>query len=156
MKEQVLLDELDRRILNQLQQDASLSNIALARLVHASAPTCLRRVKRLHALGVIEKQLVIVSPAKVGGGLDVIVEISLDRQTAEDYNAFEALVQKAAEVLQCYRVSAGSDFVLILQLADMAAYHDLVHCLFTTATNVRNVRAFFSMHRSKFETRIVL
>jgi len=152
----VLLDELDRRILNQLQQNASLSNTALARLVHTSAPTCLRRVKRLNALGVIEKQLVLVSPAKVGAGVDVIAEIILDRQTAEDFRAFEALVQNASEVLQCYRVSAGSDFVLILQVADMAAYHALVHRLFTAATNVRNVRAFFSVHRSKFETRIVV
>ena len=59
-------------------------------------------------------------------------------------------------VRQCHRVSPGPDFVLTIQLADMAAYHALVQALFTADANVRNVKAFFSVHRAKFETRIAL
>ena len=68
--------------------------------------------------------------------------------------AFEALVADVPEVQQCYRVSPGPDFVLVLLVVDMAAYHALVHRLFTAANQVRNVRAFFSVHRSKFAPRV--
>ena len=59
-------------------------------------------------------------------------------------------------VQQCYRVSPGPDFVLVVQVADMPAYQALVQRLFTQDANVRNVKAFFSVHRAKFETRIAL
>lgn len=148
------LDELDRRILDVLQADASLTNHALAAQVHASAPTCLRRVRRLVEAGVIEKQVAIVAPDKVGTSLTAIVEVTLDRQSAESMTAFEMLVRDETAVLQCYRVSPGPDFVLVLQVADMPSYHALVHRVFTAEANVRNVRSFFATYRSKFETRV--
>ena len=150
------LDELDRRILNALQEDASRTNNELAAQVHASAPTCLRRVKRLTDAGIIERQVAIVAPEKIGAALTAIVEITLDHQAAEKMQEFEALVAGEAAVLQCYRVSPGPDFILIVQVADMPAYHALAHRLFASHANVRNVRSFFSIHRSKFETRIAV
>lgn len=150
------LDELDRRILNALQLDASQTNHALAASVHASPPTCLRRVKRLVEAGVIARQVAILAPEKVGAGLSAIVEITLDHQAAERMVEFEALVAAEDAVLQCYRVAPGPDFVLLVQVADMPAYHALAHRLFAGHANVRNVRSFFSIHRSKFETRIAL
>lgn len=156
MSDQPLLDELDRRILNTLQADASHTNAELAELVHVSPPTCLRRVKQLTDSGVIERQVAIVDPAKVGARLSAIVEITLDVQAAERMDEFEALVAQDAAVLQCYRVSPGPDFVLIVQVADMSAYHALAHRLFTAHANVRNVKAYFSTHRSKFDTRIAV
>lgn len=152
----LLLDELDRRILNALQADASQTNNALAASVHASPPTCLRRVKRLIDAGVIERQVALVAPHKVGASLTAIVEITLDHQAAERMAEFEALVAKEAAVLQCYRVSPGPDFVLVVQVADMPAYHALAHRVFASHANVRNVRSYFSIHRSKFETRIAV
>lgn len=150
------LDELDRRILNVLQQNAGQTNNELAAAVHASAPTCLRRVKRLIDTGVIARQVAIVAPGKVGVPLTALVEITLDHQAAEKLVAFEALTEKEAAVMQCYRVSPGPDFILVIQVTDMPAYHALAHRLFAAHANVRNVRTFFSIHRSKFETRIAL
>jgi Lrp/AsnC family leucine-responsive transcriptional regulator len=150
----VLLDELDRRILNALQHNASQTNNDLATAVHASPPTCLRRVRRLVEAGVIERQVAIVAPQKIGARLTAIVEITLDNQAAERQAEFEALVAGESAVLQCYRVSPGPDFVLVVQVADMPAYNALAHRLFAAHANVRNVRSFFSIHRSKFETRI--
>lgn len=155
-EEDILLDDLDRRILNALQVDASQTNNELAASVHASPPTCLRRVKRLVDAGVIQRQVAIVAPEKVGAGLTALVEITLDHQAAERMAEFEALVADEPAVLQCYRVSPGPDFVLVVQVADMPAYHALAHRLFASHANVRNVRSFFSIHRSKFETRIAL
>lgn len=150
------LDELDLRILEQMQADSSLTNQDLAQRVHASAPTCLRRVRRLVDEGVIEKQVAIVNPGKVGSTLTAIIEITLDVQTADRMHAFEADMAKEPVVLQCYRVSPGPDFIVIAQVADMPAYHAMAHRTFTSQANVRNVRSFFSIHRSKFETRIAL
>lgn len=156
MSERYPIDELDRRILNALQTDASHTNAELAELVHVSPPTCLRRVKQLTDGGVIERQVAIVAPEKIDARLTAIVEITLDVQAAERMAQFEALVAGEGAVLQCYRVAPGPDFVLVVQVADMPAYHELAHRLFTTHANVRNVKAYFSTHRSKFDTRIAL
>jgi Lrp/AsnC family leucine-responsive transcriptional regulator len=156
ISEKISLDDLDKRILEALQGDASLSNLDLAAKVHATAPTCLRRVKRLTDAGVIERRVALLDPHKLGPSLTAIVEVSLDHQGAEKQEAFEALVAHEPTILQCYRVSPGPDFVLIVQVADMPAYHALAHRVFAGHANVRNVRSFFSTHRSKFETRVAI
>jgi len=152
----VELDAVDLRLLEQLQADASLTNEALAARVHVSPATCLRRVKRLVERGVIERRVAILSPARLGASLTAIVEVTLDRQGAEHLAAFEGRAIAEAAVLQCHRVTPGPDFVLVLQAPDMPAYHALVQRLFTEDANVRNVKAFFSVHRAKFETRVLL
>jgi Lrp/AsnC family leucine-responsive transcriptional regulator len=149
-------DELDLRILEQLQMDNALTNQELAQRVHASAPTCLRRVRRLLDVGVIERQVAILDPSKLGSSLTAIIEITLDVQTVEALQAFEAHVVQESAILQCYRVSPGPDFIIMAQVSDMPAYHAMAHRVFTSQANVRNVRSFFSIHRSKFETRIPL
>lgn len=150
----VFLDDLDRRILNKLQVDSAITNQDLARHVHASAPTCLRRVRRLIDTGVIARQVAIVDPEKVGSSLTALVEITLDIQTEEYFEQFEAAMAGEDAVLQCYRVSPGPDFLILAQVPDMPAYHAMAHRVFTSQKNVRNVRTFFSIHRSKFETRL--
>lgn len=150
------LDELDLRILAQMQLDSSLTNQELASRVHASPPTCLRRVRRLIDEGIIEKQVAILDPEKLGHTLTAIIEVTLDIQTAEYQDQFEATATKEDAILQCYRVSPGPDFVVVAQVSDMPAYHAMAHRVFTSQANVRNVRTFFSIHRSKFDTRMVV
>ncbi|NYT65403.1 Lrp/AsnC family transcriptional regulator [Alcaligenaceae bacterium] len=152
----ISLDELDLRILEQLQSDSSLTNLDLAEKVHASPPTCLRRVRRLIKTGIIQKQVAILNPTMLGNGLTAIIEITLDRQSAGHIDSFQAKANTESAILQCYRVSPGPDFILIAQLPDMAAYHAMAHRVFTSDVNVRNVRSFFSIQRSKFDTRIDL
>ncbi len=144
------LDDVDRRILNQLQRDCSLTNQQLAELAHVSPPTCLRRVRRLIEAGVIERQVAIVSPQALGNGLTAIVEVSMERQSVEALAAFERHVQDRPQVQQCYRVSAGPDFILIVHVPDMPAYHAFAHRVLTADAGVRNVRSFFATLRSKF------
>jgi Lrp/AsnC family leucine-responsive transcriptional regulator len=155
-KPPLVLDATDRRLLSILQQDCALTNQTLAARAHVSAATCLRRVKRLVEGGVIERQIAIVSHEALGHGLTAILEISLDRQSAESLAAFEARVAPEVEVQQCYRVSSGPDFVLIVHVRDMPAYHAFVHRVLTAEANVRNVRSFFSIKRSKFAPTIAV
>ena len=158
--EEITLDAIDLALLDQLQVDASLNNQDLAKRVHVSPPTCLRRVKRLHEAGLIERQIAILSSDRLapllGHGLQAVVEITLERQGQEHQEAFEARVVSDDAVQQCYRVSPGPDFILVVEASDMPAYLALAQRLFTSDANVRNVKAFFSLRRAKFQPRVAL
>jgi Lrp/AsnC family transcriptional regulator, leucine-responsive regulatory protein len=152
------LDDTDMALLDHLQSDSAVSNQELAARVHISPPTCLRRVKRLRDAGLIAREIAIVDPDKlapiVGHGLQAVIEITLERQGNEELEAFEARVSVDESVQQCYRVSPGPDFVLVVHTRDMPEYLQLAQRLFTSDANVRNVKAFFSVKRAKFEPRI--
>ena len=154
------LDATDLRLLDLLQADAGLSNQELAERAHTSPATALRRVRRMGDAGLIERRVALLSPHKlaaaIGHGLTALVEITLDRQGAEHLDAFEARAVAEAAVQQCWRVSPGPDFILVVHSADMPAYHALVLRLFTQDANVRNVKAFFSVKRAKFDPRLTL
>lgn len=157
---EIIIDDIDRRLLDLLQTDASLSNQDLAELAHVSAPTALRRIKRLRETGLIERQVALLQPealaAVLGQGLTALVEITLERQGAEQLDAFEQRAIADAAVQQCYRVSPGPDFVLVVHSPNMSAHLALTQRLFTSDANVRNVKAFFSVKRAKFEPKISL
>jgi Lrp/AsnC family transcriptional regulator, leucine-responsive regulatory protein len=154
------LDATDWRLLEALQTDASLTNHDLAKRVHVSAATCLRRTKRLRDAGLVERQVAVLSADALqrhqGALLTAICEVTLDVQNAERLAAFEAHARGQAPVQQLYRTSPGPDFVLILTVADMPSYQSLAQYLFTEHVNVRNVRVFFVTQRAKFDTRLPL
>ena len=158
--ESIDIDEADLRLLDALQTDAALSNLALAAQVHVSPPTCLRRVKRLFEAGLIEREIAVLSADTlaqvIGHGLTAVVEITLDRQDQGALEAFEQRVAHEDAVQQCYRVSPGPDFCLVVHAVDMPNYLALTQRLFTTDANVRNVKTFFSLKRSKFGARLPL
>lgn len=158
--EQIELDATDKKLLDALQRDASQSNQALASRLRLSPPTCLRRVRRLRDAGLVERDIAILNADRLahitGAGLTAIVEITLDHQGAEKLDAFEQRVAADEAVQQCYRVSPGPDFVLMVHVADMPAYLALAQRLFTGDANVRNVKAFFATRRTKFEPRVLL
>lgn len=158
--EQTSIDAIDLQLLDQLQNDASLSNQSLAARVHISPPTCLRRVKRLREAGLIERDIAVLSVDKLasvaGHGLCALVEITLDRQDLDALEAFEKRVAADDAVQQCYRVSPGPDFCLVVHARHMPDYLALAQRLFTADANVRNVKTFFSIKRSKFGARVPL
>jgi Lrp/AsnC family leucine-responsive transcriptional regulator len=150
------LDAIDLQLLDSLQHDASLSNVALAEKVNVSPPTCLRRVKRLTEGGWIERQIAVLNADqlsnRMGHGLTALVEVSLDRQGSEHLDAFEVRAVAHDAVQQCWRVSPGPDFMLVVQARDMPHYLSISQNLFTQDANVRNVKAFFATKRAKLTT----
>jgi len=154
------LDTTDLQLLAILQANASISNIALADKLRISAPTCLRRTKRLLQEGWIEKQVAILSSDKLGRllghSVTALIEVSLDKQGEELLLAFETRAIQEAAVQQCWRVSPGPDFMLVVQVPDMPSYLSFTQKLLTQDANVRNVKAFFSLKRAKFGTQITL
>ena len=157
---QIDIDGIDIELLNSLQSNSELSNQAVAAQLQISPATCLRRIKRLRDAGLIEREIALLSPDKLaatlGYGITALVEISLERQGNEQLEAFEAKVNADDAVQQCYRVSPGPDFMLVVHVADMPGYLALAQRLFTDDANVRNVKAFFSIKRSKFKPKVLL
>ena len=159
-KNEYFIDEADVRLLDLLQTDASQSNQSLAERAHVSPPTSLRRIKRLRELGLIEREVALLNPDRlaqaIGHGLTALLEITLERQGVEQLEAFEHRAVADPSVQQCYRVSPGPDFMLVVHTTDMPAYLALAQRLFTADANVRNVKAFFSIKRAKFDPRLHL
>ncbi|WP_374640188.1 Lrp/AsnC family transcriptional regulator [Hydrogenophaga sp.] len=154
------IDDIDLKLLDQLQTDAARSNVALAEAAHVSPPTSLRRVKRLRQLGLIEREVAVLSADRlaplIGHGLTALVEVVMERQDAGRLDDFEARAVAEPSVQQCYRVSPGPDFMLVIHTRDMPDYLALTQRLFTSDANVRNVKAFFSVKRAKFDPRLPL
>lgn len=162
MDNEIKIDDLDVQLLGILQKDSSMTNQLLAQQLGIAPATCLRRTQRLRQAGVIEQQVVILNPqalAEATGqpqALSVLVEVSLNQQGQEWQDAFEARAIALDAVQQCWRVSPGPDFVLMLLAQDMAHYQALAQQLFTQDANVRNVKAYFAIKRAKFGTAFLL
>lgn len=152
----IALDATDRRLLDLLQTDASLTNDELARRAHVSPATSLRRVRRLEAAGVIERRIAVLNAQRIGAGLTAVIEVTLENQSAEALAEFARRLAGVGEVQQCYRLASGPDFVLIVLVRDMAAYHAFAHAVLTAAANVRNVRSFIALERCKFAPAVPL
>ena len=152
----MVLDTVDLRLLDQLQRDASLTNQELAERVHVSPATALRRTRRLLEEGLIERTVALLSADKLAPGLSAIVEVSLEPQTAQTLDAFEARATGDDAVQQCYRTASGPDFVLFATVADMPAWHAFLQRVMTDDARVRNVRSYFVAKRAKFAPEIPL
>jgi DNA-binding Lrp family transcriptional regulator len=154
MESDTELDALDRQLLDLLQHDCQLSIQQLAERTGSSGTTCHRRIKTLEAAGYIERRAAILSfdKLKAAGlvGLQALVEVTLEPQTAENMARFQAAAVADAAVQACWRTASGPDFMLLLVVPDMAGYQVVAQRLFTHGLCVRNVRTFFATERAKF------
>jgi Lrp/AsnC family leucine-responsive transcriptional regulator len=160
MNEKTTLDDTDLVLLNLLQADASLSVVKLAESTGLSATTCHRRLKRLQDEGWVERHVALVSRDKLQAagltGLSGLIEVTLEQQTHEAMSRFERAAVADPWVEQCWQVSPGPDFMLVVAVPDMPGYQLLSQRLFTMALGVRNVRTFFAVKRAKFGTTVPL
>lgn len=120
------LDAIDRNIIRLLRLNARISNASLAEAVGLSASACLRRVNILEQTGVIRGYTALVSTGASDDVISVIVQITLERQTEEFLNRFEAAVRKYPEIRECYLMTGGSDYFLRVEV-DSAANFERVH-----------------------------
>ncbi|MCT6855906.1 MAG: Lrp/AsnC family transcriptional regulator, partial [Bombella apis] len=105
------LDEIDRSILAELQQDGRVTNVELARRVGISAPPCLRRVRRLEEMGLIQGYHAALAPAQLGWTISFYALIGLDSQKSVVLEEFEALVAQWPETRECHMIRGGEDFL---------------------------------------------
>lgn len=116
------IDKLDRRILLALQADGRIATVDLAGRVGLSPTSTAERVRRLTRDGFITGYGARLDPHRLGLGLLVFVEVSLDKTTADVFERFAAAVRRAPEVLECHMVAGGFDYLIKARVADMPAY----------------------------------
>lgn len=150
------IDPLDRKILNILQEDATVSLKVVAERVHASVATCQRRIQALTERGVILKQVALVNPEAVGFPISVFVAVEMDRPNLAAQEAFERSMRRESEVMNCYEISGDYDFLLLIHARSMMDYHAFTRRVLNSDNNVRSFKSEFVMNFSKLETKILL
>lgn len=126
MKENNHLDEIDRRLVRELQRDASLSHAALAERVGASAASVWRRVRSLEAAGVLGKTVRLANAEHLDRSVNVLCQVRMNRQTVADRAEFEAFIQSREEIVECYSMSGEWDYLLRIAVKDVADYDRFV------------------------------
>ena len=150
----ISLDDLDRRILRALQEDNRASFAELAERCNSSAASCMRRVNKLRAHGVIIADIALLDPKAAGKSLSVIVNVELDRERLDLVDDFKRAMRAAPEVTQCYMVTGEADFVLMVSVEDVEAFDVFVKEKLYTNPNVRKFRSMIALDRVKFQPRI--
>ena len=146
-----VLDSIDRRILRELQRDATVPIAELAQIVGLSQTPCWKRVKRLSDSGVILKRVALLDHAKLDLGLAVFVSIRTSRHDQEWLDAFAAAASAMPEVLEFYRLSGDTDYLLKVLVKDIAAY-DAFYRKLITAVPLSDVSSAFAMEQIKSTT----
>ena len=146
-----VLVSIDRRILRELQRDATVPIAELAQIVGLSQTPCWKRVKRLSDSGVILKRVALLDHAKLDLGLAVFVSIRTSRHDQEWLDAFAAAASAMPEVLEFYRLSGDTDYLLKVLVKDIAAY-DAFYRKLITAVPLSDVSSAFAMEQIKSTT----
>lgn len=147
-----MLDDIDRQILAQLQNDGRISISDLADHVGLSPTPCLRRVKRLRQKGIIRGYAAHVDQVAVGLPVSVFVNVTLVRQVEAELEAFESAVAACPEVMECYLMTGTSDYLLRVVAADLFAYEHFLKLVLTPIPGIANIRSSFALRQTVHRT----
>lgn len=150
------LDRIDRRILDLLQTDNRISNLALAEKVGLSAPACSRRVSNLREAGVITRDVSLVDPRQVGKSVTAIVTVVLEVRRTAQLDDFCQRMRDLEPVKQCYMIAGSVDFILVIVLDDMAAYASFAAETLASDPNVKGYETWFVLSHVKNDDSIKL
>jgi len=150
------LDTIDVRILNELQNDSSHSNVELAKRVHLSPSPCLMRVKALKDKGVIRNYVALADPKILGLGLNVFISISLKEQSKESLAEFEKRISEHDEVMECYLMTGDSDYLIRVAVADMDALEKFILEQLTPIAGIEKIRSSFALKQVRYKTALPL
>jgi Lrp/AsnC family leucine-responsive transcriptional regulator len=150
------LDTIDIRILNELQNDSSHSNVELAKRVHLSPSPCLMRVKALKDKGVIRNYVALADPKVLGLGLNVFISISLKEQSKEALAQFEQRISEHDEVMECYLMTGDSDYLIRVAVADMGALEKFILEQLTPISGIEKIRSSFALKQVRYKTALPL
>ena len=150
------LDPIDIRILNELQNDSSHSNVEIAKRVHLSPSPCLMRVKALKDKGVIRNYVALADPKILGLGLNVFISISLKEQSKEALAQFEQRISEHDEVMECYLMTGDSDYLIRVAVADMGALEKFILEQLTPIPGIEKIRSSFALKQVRYKTALPL
>jgi DNA-binding Lrp family transcriptional regulator len=150
------LDDIDRRLLAELQAEGRVTNVELAHRVGLTAPPCLRRVRSLEQQGVIRGYHAELEPAKLGFSITVFAMVSLKSQAEEDLRAFEEHVKGLPEVRECHMLNGEIDFILKIVSHDLQSFQEFLTSKLTPAPNVASVKTSLTIRTAKQEPGVPL
>ncbi len=145
----ITLDEIDLKLLEELQDDGRITNVELARKVGLTAPPCLRRMRSLEKEGVIRSYHADVDPAMLGYTITVFAMVSLKSQAEEDLKAFELHVAAIPNVRECHMLNGEIDFILKIVARDLQTFQELLTSKLTSAPNVSSVKTSLTIRTAK-------
>lgn len=150
------LDDLDRKILTCLQENARISNAELAETVGLSPSPCWRRVRALEDAGVVRKYAAIVEPKVIGLPVNVFVSITLEKQVEDWLERFEAALQDRPEVMECYLMTGEFDYLLRVVVPDLQAYEKFVLEHLTRIKGISGIKSSFALKQVQYKTALPL
>lgn len=150
------LDDIDRKILEVLQEDARISNVDLAERVGLSASPCLRRVRELETRGYLRSYVALLDPARVGLPVSVFVQVRLERQADRGLESFEKSVLARPEVMECYLMTGDADYLLRVVVPDVAAFERFLLEHLTRIPGVASIKSSFALKQVKYRTALPL
>ena len=146
------LDTIDRRILDQLQSDASLSHAELAERVGSSSASCWRRVKALEATGMLGPAVRLLDPEQLGRSVNVFCNVRVRSHAREARSSFEDFVRERREIMECYSMSGDWDYLLRVVAADVAYYERFLMKVLLDHPSVGGASSHFALSQTKYTT----
>ena len=154
MKESDQIDAIDRRIIRELQRDASLSHAALAEKVGASPASVWRRVRSLEQNGVLGKTVRLADAHALERSVNVLCQVRMTRQTISARAEFEEFIQSREEIVECYAMSGEWDYLLRIAVRDVADYDRFIRQGVLAHPSVANAASNFALRQVKYTTEI--
>ena len=151
-----MLDSIDWKILNLLQNDARITNIELSRAIGLSASPCLARVKALEKSGHISRYVSLVDSLKVGLKLSVFINVTLERQVESALERFEESIKLRPEVMECYLMTGESDYLIRVVVADIKILEDFILNFLSKISGIGNIKSSFALKQVKYKTALPL
>lgn len=150
------LTRTDRRLLNELQRDATRKQSELAEIVGMSRTSCWRRIRDFEEAGLIERQVALLNPKSAGFNIQVLLLVAMTEHTDENRHSFENHVSLLPEVTECFSVSGDRDYVLHVVVRDMDTYNDFLNSKILKHSAVRSASSTFVLRRVKYSTMLPL
>ncbi len=148
------IDQVDRRIIRELQRDASLSHAALAEKVGASAASVWRRVRSLEKSGVLGRAVRLADAKALGREVNVLCQVRMTRQSTEARSDFEDFIKSREEIVECYAMSGEWDYLLRISVRDVADYDRFIMRGVLAHPSVANAASNFALRQVKYTTEI--
>ena len=156
IREESSLDPTDLRLLDHLQSDARITNVALAESASLSPAPCLRRVRDLEAAGVIRGYATLLDPEALGLHVSAFIQISLEKQVVNALRNFEETIAGYPEVMECYLMTGDSDYLLRVVAHDLKGLQSLIVDRLARLPNVANIRSSIALKQVKYKTALPL
>ncbi|KMZ12872.1 Transcriptional regulator BkdR of isoleucine and valine catabolism operon [Candidatus Burkholderia humilis] len=150
------LDRIDIGILNQLQQNARITNSEFARAVNLSPTPCFNRVRALEKAGLFKQHVTLLNPETLGLSINVFIQVSLEKQVKDALARFEQAISERPEVMECYLMTGDADYLLRVVLPDIAALERFILERLTKLPGVANIRSSFALKQVRYKTALPL